>query len=324
MEEKIICRVLTGPTASGKSELGMRLAERNGWEICCMDSMQVYRGMDIGTAKPTAEDRARIRHHLLDLCDPTEHFSVAAYKEMAEKLIREKWQRERRELLFVGGTGLYLQALAHPMALGGTPADEKLREELHRVAEEPEGKERLHRMLRELDPVTAERLSVNDLRRVIRAIEVSRETGIPFSRHSGQQQESPFLWRVAAADLPREMLYRRINRRVLEMVEHGLADEVRRLLDAGVSPGAQSMQALGYKEMVRYLEGACSLDQAIEEIQKGTRHYAKRQGTFLRRDPSIQYIPSQSPEAISKLERVFAGEVLPEEERREAWTKPKK
>ena len=198
MDDRIICRILSGPTATGKTELSLRLAEKHGWEICCMDSMQVFRGMDIGTAKPTSEDRKRVPHHMLDLCDPAENFSVAAYRDLAEELIRRKWKEERKELLFVGGTTLYLLALTQPMEFGTVPADEGMREELHRLAEKPEGKTALHRILAELDPETAERLPENDIRRTIRAIEVSRATGVPFSKQPSRKILSPFSWKTAA------------------------------------------------------------------------------------------------------------------------------
>ena len=182
MKNKIICRVLTGPTASGKTKVSLELAEKNGWDILCMDSMQIYRRMNIGTAKPTAEERARVPHYMLDICEPDESFSVAAYRERAEALVKEKWQKEGREVLFVGGTGLYLQAMMHPMGMGQIPADEKLREEMNRLAVSVEGRQLLHRILESLDPETASRLPVNDTRRIIRAIEVTKGTGIPFSR----------------------------------------------------------------------------------------------------------------------------------------------
>ena len=307
MKEKIVCRVLTGPTASGKTELSLRLAERNGWEIACMDSMQIYRGMDIGTAKPTREEQERVPHHLLDLCDPDERFSVAAYRDRAEELIREKWEREGKELLFVGGTGLYLQALMHPMPMGSVPADEPLREELRALSEQPGGRERLHGMLEELDPDSARRLPLNDIKRVIRAIEVSRTTGIPFSRQPSAEGESPFEWRAAALSWPRDVLYERINRRVRDMMDQGLEKEVRGLLAAGVPKDAQSMQALGYKEMLLYLDGLWTMEKTVEEIQKGTRHYAKRQGTFLRREPQIFYADAEREDPLPALESFFLG-----------------
>lgn len=288
MDEKIICRVLTGPTGSGKTEISLNLAERHGLEIACMDSMQVYRGMDIGTAKPTSEERQRIPHHLLDICDPQEAFSVSMYRDLAEKLIREKWEREGKELLFVGGTGLYLSALTQPMGMGSVPADDGLRSELRELAEREGGKEKLHELLKHLDPETAQRLPLNDVRRTIRAIEVSRATGIPFSRQPVREEATGIEWKIAATDLPREILYDRINRRAGQMIEKGLKEEVMGLLESGVSPETQSMQAIGYKEMILHLEGEWSLDKALEEIRKGTRHYAKRQETYLRREEGVR------------------------------------
>ncbi|MBR7173657.1 MAG: tRNA (adenosine(37)-N6)-dimethylallyltransferase MiaA [Clostridia bacterium] len=305
MKEKIICRVLTGPTASGKTALSLRLAEKHGWEIFCMDSMQIYRGMDIGTAKPTREERARVPHRMIDICDPRDAFSVAAYREQAEALVRQKAE-EGREVLFVGGTGLYLQAMMHPMGMGSVPADETLRAELRALAATEEGKNRLHGMLAEIDPATAARLPVGDVRRTIRAIEVTRGTGIPFSMQPDREEESPFLWRVAATDMLREILYDRINRRVEQMIREGLAEEVRRLLEAGVPPESQSMQGLGYKEMVPYLRGEWPMDKAVEEIQKGSRHYAKRQGTFLRRLEGIRSVDALAADAAGQAETILA------------------
>ena len=305
MKEKIICRVLTGPTASGKTALSLRLAEKHGWEIFCMDSMQIYRGMDIGTAKPTREERARVPHRMIDICDPRDAFSVAAYREQAEALVRQKAE-EGREVLFVGGTGLYLQAMMHPMGMGSVPADEALRAELKALAATEEGKNRLHGMLAEIDPATAARLPVGDVRRTIRAIEVTRGTGIPFSMQPDREEESPFLWRVAATDMPREILYDRINRRVEQMIREGLAEEVRHLLEAGVPPESQSMQGLGYKERVPYLRGEWPMDKAIEEIQKGSRHYAKRQGTFLRRLEGIRSVDALAADAADQAEFILA------------------
>ena len=305
MKEKIICRVLTGPTASGKTALSLRLAEKHGWEIFCMDSMQIYRGMDIGTAKPTREERARVPHRMIDICDPRDAFSVAAYREQAEALVRQKAE-EGREVLFVGGTGLYLQAMMHPMGMGSVPADETLRAELRALAATEEGKNRLHGMLAEIDPATAARLPVGDVRRTIRAIEVTRGTGIPFSMQPDREEESPFLWRVAATEMPRVILYDRINRRVEQMIREGLAEEVRRLLEAGVPPESQSMQGLGYKEMVPYLRGEWPMDKAVEEIQKGSRHYAKRQGTFLRRLEGIRSVDALAADAAGQAETILA------------------
>ena len=307
MEERIICRVLTGPTCSGKTEMSLRLAEKHGWEIACMDSMQIYRGMDIGTAKPTAEERRRVPHHLLDICDPQDPFSVALYRDLAESLVREKKKNSGKDILFVGGTGLYLKAMVYPMEMGSVPADETLRRELNTLAEQPGGKEKIHRILQKLDPDTAKRLPLNDIRRSIRAIEVSRHTGIPFSRQPERKIRSPFEWRIVSTEVPRANLYDRINRRVHQMMKAGLADEVRQLLEMGIPENAQSMQGLGYKETVLYLKGIRTLEETVEDIQKGTRHYAKRQETFLRRWTEIQTVNSLSEDAMEQAEKVLLG-----------------
>ena len=306
-EQLPILRVLTGPTASGKSALGLRLAEEMGWDILCMDSMQIYRGMDIGTAKPTPEERRRVPHHLLDLCDPAETFSVSAWRDAAEEKLHQL-RSEGREALLVGGTGLYLQALLHPMAMGNVPADEELRQRLKAEALEPGGREALHRRLEALDPDTAARLPVNDIRRVIRAIEVTETTGIAFSRQPQREEAPRFRCRLVSTRMPREILYQRINRRVVDMEEQGLAGEVSRLLEEGVPEDAQSMQGLGYKEMIPFVKGRCTLDQAIYAVQLGSRHYAKRQITVLKREPEMQYVDVLEPNAYERLRSIMIGE----------------
>ena len=278
--------ILTGPTASGKTDLSLDLAEKHGCEIVCMDSMQIYRGMDIGTAKPTAAEQARVPHHMLDVVDPRETYSVAQWVEDACACIREIQSRGKRALL-VGGTGFYLRALRHPMAMGNVPAVPEIRQALEAAAEQPDGKALLHRQLEEADPVTAERLHVNDVRRVIRALEVFKATGIPFSRQSQVEAPPPFPSRCAALTLPRDVLYRRIDLRVERMLEAGLVEEVRSLLGSGVPEDCQSMKGLGYKELVPYLKGELSLAEAKAAIQQGSRHYAKRQLTWLRAEKDL-------------------------------------
>jgi len=278
--------ILTGPTASGKTDLSLDLAEKYDCEIVCMDSMQIYRGMDIGTAKPTKAEQARVPHHMLDIVDPRESYSVAQWVEDACACIREIQNRGKRALL-VGGTGFYLRALRHPMAMGNVPAVPEIRRELEAVAEQPDGKARLHRQLAEVDPPTAERLHVNDVRRVIRALEVWRATGIPFSRQAQAETPPPFPSRCAALTLPRDVLYRRIDLRVEKMLEAGLAEEVRGLLDSGVPEDCQSMKGLGYKELVPCLRGEFSPEEAKAAIQQGSRHYAKRQLTWLRAEKDL-------------------------------------
>ena len=304
MEKKTVCRVLTGPTASGKSDLAFRMAAEHGWEIICMDSMQIYRGMDIGTAKPSREEQRIVPHHLLDICDPCDSYSVSLYTDDAEKAIREISSRGR-EPLFVGGTGLYLEGLVRGMHLGNVPANESLREELHILAEAPEGRRLLDERLRKTDPVTAEKLPLNDIRRRIRAVEVSETTGIPFSKQSGDAAGSPFDWIIVSTCMEREHLYTRINRRVDRMMKDGLAAEVQRLLSEGVSEDAQSMQAIGYKEIIPFLRGEYSLETAAEEIRKRTRHYAKRQITYLKRIEEIRYINSETEKAYELIENIY-------------------
>ena len=304
MEKKILCRVLTGPTASGKSDIAFRMAAAHGWEIVCMDSMQIYRGMDIGTAKPSREEQETVPHHLLDICDPRENYSVSRYVEDAEQCVREIAGRGR-EALFVGGTGLYLEGLVKGMSLGNIPANEELRAELRALAEGEEGRRLLDERLRKCDPATAEKLPLNDLRRRIRAIEVSESTGNPFSAQPEATAESPFDWILVSTCMEREHLYGRINARVDRMMEDGLAEEVRRLLSEGVPEDAQSMQAIGYKEMVPFLRGEYTLEAALEEIRKRTRHYAKRQMTFLKRMEGIRYVDSEAREAYAQIEGIF-------------------
>lgn len=304
MPEKIICRALTGPTASGKSALAMHLALERGWDIICMDSMQVYRRMDIGTAKPTAEEQRLIFHHLLDIREPDEAFSVSEYVCEAEDTI-ERLHAAGREFLFVGGTGLYLQAMMHPMGMGNVPADENLRAELNAAANTPGGKQALHEQLMKLDPDTAAKLPVNDIRRTIRAIEVSVTTGIPFSQQPDRSTGSRFEWRVVSTEMDRSLLYRRINDRVGDMIRQGLADEVAGLLQSGVPENAQSMQAIGYKEMIPYVKGLCPVDLTAEAIRTNSRHYAKRQMTFLRREEAIRYVDVTQDGAYERIRDIL-------------------
>ena len=301
---KTVCRVLTGPTASGKTEIGIRLAKEMGWDILCMDSMQIYRRMNIGTAKPTIEEMQGVPHHLLDLCEPTDSYSVSDYREAAEKLIEELAARGR-ETLFVGGTALYLQAMMHPMGMGQVSANKELREELNRLAETPDGKKLLHERLRQLDPVTAERLPLNDVRRTIRAIEVSEATGVPFSMQPNREVPTAYEWKVVSTAMERSRLYKRINERVTGMIRAGLQEEVAALLAEGVPEDAQSMQGIGYKEMVPCIRGEYSVEDAAERIRLGTRHYAKRQMTFLRREEQMRYVNTEEAGAYEQIRELL-------------------
>lgn len=311
MADTITCRVITGPTASGKSEAAVRIAEAEGWDIVCMDSMQIYRRMNIGTAKPAESEMRGIPHHMLDICEPYESYSVSDYRDTAEKLVVDLYERTGKEVLFVGGTTLYLQALMHPMAMGQVPANEQLRKELRDAAQEPEGRRALHARLERIDPVTAGRLPVNDVRRIIRAIEVYEATGRPFSEQPerADREDGRFRWIVVSTAMERTLLYSRINRRVSEMINRGLADEVRALLQEGVPEDAQSMSGLGYKEMIPFLRGEYSLEDAAERIRTGTRHYAKRQMTFLRREESVRYVSTEQTGACEEIRKILKEDI---------------
>ncbi len=304
MTEQIVCRVITGPTASGKTGLSVRLAQEQGWDILCMDSMQIYRRMDIGTAKPTKEEMGGVCHYLMDICEPTDTYSVADYRDEAEKLILHLAEKSRN-VLFVGGTVLYLQALMHPMGMGMTPANDELRAALNVMAETEDGRAALHERLRRVDPVTAQKLPVNDVRRIIRAIEVWEATGIPFSEQPKRENENDkrFSWKVVSTEMDRTLLYDRINQRVTDMIRKGLKNEVASLLEEGVPEDARSMNGLGYKEMIPCIRGEYSVEEAAEMIRKGTRHYAKRQMTFLRREESIHYVRTDGDDAYDEIRR---------------------
>lgn len=297
MGEKPAVIAVAGPTASGKSDLGLKLAQRLGGEIVCMDSMQIYRRMDIGTAKPTAQERALLPHHMLDVADPTEAYAVADYAVAAEQVIAQILSRGRVPIL-VGGTGLYLKALMDGLSLGGAGGDERLRAELNALADEPGGKERLHARLAAVDPETAARLHPNDRRRVIRAIEVYEQTGVPMSRQNHAAQDRPFRVLPLALEWPRDLLYARLETRVHRMMEMGLLSEVRALLESGVAPAAQSMQGIGYKELIPAAMGQDDVNRAVWDIIVQTRHYAKRQGTWLRAEPRCVWLDARDADGL--------------------------
>jgi len=285
---------ISGPTASGKSDLALKLAKELNGEIICMDSMQIYRRMNIGTAKPTLEDQALVPHHMLDIVDPTETYAVADYAVAAEKVILDIASRGKQPVL-VGGTGLYLKALMHGLSLGNASGDEKIRARLYAIAEETDGKIRLHRKLAEVDPVSAAKFHPNDTRRVIRALEVFELTGVPISQQKQEEPERPFHILPLAIDMPRDILYARLEKRVHLMMKQGLLQEVEGLLESGVTPQMQSMQGIGYKELIPVVQGTQQLESAIWQIILNTRHYAKRQGTWLRTEPKSIWI-SEEPE----------------------------
>lgn len=290
MTDKTVYAV-AGPTASGKSALALRAAEALGGQILCMDSMQVYRGMDIGTAKPDAQERRRVPHHLLDLREPGEGFTVSDWVAEAEKVIA------RVDVpILVGGTGLYLQALMQGSALGGVEGDEALRERYRAYAAE-HGAQALHDLLREKDPLSADRLHPHDVRRVIRALEVTELTGKPMeARFSFTGGDTPYRFVIAVLCPERSRLYADIDRRVDRMMEQGLLEEVRALYDAGIDEKTQAIQGLGYKELYLYFRGEMPLERAVDLIKTRTRHYAKRQITFFKRFENSVRLTDPNPE----------------------------
>lgn len=288
------CWFLTGATASGKTEVGVLLAERLGAEILSLDSMAVYRGMDIGTAKPDEEIRRRVPHHLLDLVDPWEEYSLARYLKDAAAAI-EQVRRKGKPVLFVGGTPLYLKAVLRGI-FGGPPANPELRHRLQdEAARHPPGF--LHTRLAAVDPQAAAKLHPHDQRRIIRALEVYQATGQPISRLQAQfdRPRPEAMGRVFQLHLPRELLHARIERRTDAMFAQGFVDEVRRLLDHPKGLGPTASRALGYQEVIAFLRGQGSLAETIAQVKLRTRQFTKRQMTWFRHLEEVQAIPV-SPE----------------------------
>lgn len=309
-KRKIPLAVVIGPTASGKTRLAVELALRFGGEVVSADSMQIYRGMDIGTAKPGPEERRGVPHHMIDIADPAQPFSVADYVRMAAAVIRQIDARGRLPIL-AGGTGLYVDSLLQNLQYDrSAPHDEALRQAL-RARAAREGGEALLRELAVFDPETAAVLPPADLGRIIRAIEVYRLSGVPMSEMKRRARQTPSPYRAVKIGLgfaDRAALYARIDRRVDEMMAAGLLGEVENLLARPGVEGATAMQAIGYKELARHLAGEISLPEAVEQIKRGTRRYAKRQMTWFRREESVHWLDAgrHTPENICSQ----AGDVL--------------
>jgi tRNA dimethylallyltransferase len=294
---------MVGPTASGKTEAALVLAERLDAEIVSCDAMLFYRGMDVGTAKPSAEQRARAPHHLIDVTGPTEPFSVAAYQELAARAVREIEGRGRQALL-VGGSGLYYRGAVDGLRFPATdPATRRLLEAEGAAV----GALAMHQRLASFDPDAAARIAPSNLRRTIRALEVAAITGRPFSAHySAWDRYTPGAVLAAGIDMPREILHRRIQERARSMFAGGLLDETRALIESGRGPFLTAFQAIGYAEAMAHLEGRIGLDEAVDGTVRRTKALARRQLSWFRRDPRIRWFAVGDEGAVGAVEEIAA------------------
>lgn len=291
--------VIAGPTAVGKTALSLLLAERDGAEIISADSRQVYQGMDIGTAKPSPAELKRVSHHLIDIIDPGQAYSAAAFARQARQTMDEL-DLQGKKYLIAGGSGLYLKALIEGLAKMPS-ADEQYRNQLKALSDE-KGREHLHGLLKKIDPEAAARLSPKDRVRLVRALEIFHLTGRTLSQWFREQRDKDHRrYRLVILDMDRESLYQRIEKRVDQMLEQGLVSEVKTLVSKGFGPDAPGMKTVGYQEMLSYLLGNCDLPSALAEIKLNTRHFAKRQLTWFRKMDFDQWITIAEKENIGDL-----------------------
>ena len=302
MENKRPLIILSGPTAVGKTSLSVSFALKHDLEIISADSAQVYLGMNIGTAKIGEDEKKGVEHYLIDVCDPSEDYSAFRFSKMAEKAIETIYSKGKIPLV-VGGTGFYIQALLKGVEFDDDGPDEEFRNKLNELALN-KGQSFLHSMLKEVDPKSAESIPEGNVKRIIRALEYHHLTGKRISDHNLEEASKEPAYNAAYFVLTddRALIYDRIDKRVDEMIENGLEDEVRKLLESGLDPSSVSMQAIGYKEMIPYIKGEITLDEAAYQIKLRTRHFAKRQFTWYKREPDIIYLDrrdfSQSTEAM--------------------------
>ena len=285
--------VLTGPTAVGKTSLSISLAKAVNGEIISADSMQVYKGMDIGSAKIRKEEMQGVTHYLVDILEPEEEFHIVKFQELAKAALEEIYAKGKIPIL-VGGTGFYIQAVTRDIDFTQAEQETSYREELEQFAKE-KGAEYLHEKLREVDSKSAENIHANNVKRVIRALEFYHQNGTPISEHNEEQkqQTSPYNLAYFVLTAPREILYERIDRRVDQMMEEGLLEEVKSLRERGCHRGMVSMQGLGYKEILAYLEGEYPLEEAVRILKRDTRHFAKRQPTWFRREQDVIWVDKE-------------------------------
>lgn len=282
--------ILTGPTAVGKTKASIGLAKALNGEIISADSMQVYKYMDIGSAKIRPEEMQGVKHYLIDELEPDEEFHVVKFQQMAKEAMEVIYAKGKLPIV-VGGTGFYIQALLYDIDFTESNKDNSYRQELEQIADE-KGAEYLHEMLRVVDPVSADTIHANNVKRVIRALEFYHQTGEKISEHNEQERSknSPYNFCYFVLNDDREKLYERINLRIDQMLEEGLVDEVKALKNKGYNRDMVSMQGLGYKEVLDYLNGECTLEEAIYILKRDTRHFAKRQLTWLRRERDVIWI----------------------------------
>ena len=298
MKSKILA--IAGPTASGKTALSIEMAKRYNGEIVSCDSMQIYKFMNIGTAKPTREEMDGIPHYMIDEISPDESFSVVQYVERARGYIDDILSRGKLPVL-VGGTGLYLDSIINNTKFSDGESNEDYRNELYALAEK-EGNGAVHKLLQEIDKESAEKIHENNLRRVIRALEIYKTTGKTMTQVNLESVQEPLYDSlIIGLDVDRQMLYERINRRVDIMISDGLLNEVREIMKMGIRKDTTAIQAIGYKELVSCFEGRCSLDEAIDKIKQESRRYAKRQMTWLRRNEKINWIVLQNDYNYDKI-----------------------
>ena len=287
MKPKVI--IIAGPTASGKTGLSIKLAKKINGEIVSSDSMQIYREMNIGTAKPTVEEMDGIKHYMFDVVYPNEEFNVVKYKKMAEQAIDEILEKGKTPIV-VGGTGLYIEALVNNIEFSETVIDEKYRNELQKIADE-EGNEKIYNMLKEIDEEACEKIHLNDTKRIIRALEVYKQTGKTITYHNkiSKLNDTKYDYYIYGLTMNREKLYDRINQRVDIMLEQGLVYEVKNICSK-YEKFPTAMQGLGYKEVVKYINGEYSYDEMIDVLKMETRRYAKRQLTWFRRYKNLKWL----------------------------------
>ncbi len=298
--------VILGPTCVGKTQVSLKLADILKGEIVSFDSRQMYKFMDIGTAKPTKEERDKIRHHMIDVVSPDEKFTAADYARMAREIIRQI-ARRNKQAIAVGGSGLYLRALNQGF-FRGPKADEEIRNKLKREAQEF-GEPHLFNKLKKVDSEAAKKIHPNDLVRVIRALEVYQLTGKPISawQRDGDYEQFPMQFVKMGLNLEREQLYQRIDQRVEEMISSGFLDEVKMLREKGFTPHLKALKTVGYQELYAHLEGEVDLPTAIENIKLNTRHYAKRQLTWFKKDKEITWLDAEDQNLVEKISERFSS-----------------